>query len=227
MSMVSMTAWEKLAYTVIAQIDEEIETLERETQEKLNTLNHQRDALLDSINVLKERLGEDAPTESGMTVSKSEIVGKTQREILELIAAKTGGILVAKDAIRMMIQLDVFGNVNNAESMVYSLLSRGKQFEKVTPGVYRVRPETSVPTTRGKAKRIRRSNPALTHSIVQLRRTFPDANRQTVRDMLISQRFDFGTSNPTAAVNGAWLTADKRLSEQDQQKTPQLIMVSG
>lgn len=72
-------------------------------------------------------------------ISKEEVKGLKQREIVELIATRNGDVFVAKEGVPIMKELNVFGNPANAYPVVYRILNRpGGKFEKVAPGIYRL-----------------------------------------------------------------------------------------
>jgi hypothetical protein len=72
-------------------------------------------------------------------VDPSELKGKSQLSAMILIAQRNDGILNMVEAKRKLIQAGVAKNSKNTLSILYNVLGRSDRFEKVSPGVYRLR----------------------------------------------------------------------------------------
>ena len=68
--------------------------------------------------------------------------GKTQPEALTMIASANNGMLKVKEAKRLMLEAGLISNPKNASSIMYTLIGRMSNFEKVGRGEYRL---TGVP----------------------------------------------------------------------------------
>ncbi|MFZ2148466.1 MAG: hypothetical protein WAV28_14725, partial [Sedimentisphaerales bacterium] len=80
--------------------------------------------------------------EHGITgsVEPNDLQGKTQVQALITIARAGNGQFKVNDAKRLMLQAGLIRNPKNAASILYTLINRNDQlFEKVKPGVYRLR----------------------------------------------------------------------------------------
>ena len=67
-----------------------------------------------------------------------ELKGKKQLDAMRLIASKNMGILKVTDAKRLMLEAGLIRNPKNAASILYTLISRSGEFEKVEPGEYKL-----------------------------------------------------------------------------------------
>lgn len=141
-----------------------------------------------------------AQVSQGLT--RKDVERKSQKELLQLIASRTGGVLVVSQAIEMMKTSGVFGNPLNASQSIYSIINRSKsEFIKIEPGKYRI---ASAPPERGKSAR-KRTSSGLQQAIKALKASDPSLTRDQVRDRLIHDKFDFAGKNIGSAVNMAWI----------------------
>lgn len=73
------------------------------------------------------------------SIDPQELKGKTQMAALIAIARKGNGQFKANEAKRLLVQAGLISNPKNAASIVYTLIKRSERFERVAPGVYRLR----------------------------------------------------------------------------------------
>jgi len=67
-----------------------------------------------------------------------ELKGRTHIDALKHIASRSGGRLKVTDAKRLMSEAGMIRNPKNALSMLYTIISRSNEFEKIAPGEYRL-----------------------------------------------------------------------------------------
>lgn len=83
------------------------------------------------------------------TLGPEDLHGKTQVQALVTIAKASNGEFRVNDAKRLMLETGLVQNPKNAASILYMVISRNEHlFEKVSPGIYRLRdhkPATSQP----------------------------------------------------------------------------------
>lgn len=114
------------------QVDQKI----ADAQRTLSDLTAQKNALSITRKTYLDIKG--IATTSGLTLSKQDVEGKSQHEIMKMIAQKNNRFLVVKDTVKIMKELDIFGNPANADSIVYSTLARHDEWAKVSAGVYKL-----------------------------------------------------------------------------------------
>ena len=71
-------------------------------------------------------------------VDPAELKGKTQLQALILIARRNG-VLNMAEARRTLLLAGLVRNAKNAGSILYTVMARSERFEKVSPGVYKLR----------------------------------------------------------------------------------------
>ena len=77
------------------------------------------------------------------SIEPMSLQGKTQIQALRLIARAGNGQFKVKDAKRLMLQAGLIQNPKNASTIVYNVIKRYDFiFEKVDPGVYKLRERT-------------------------------------------------------------------------------------
>jgi len=73
-------------------------------------------------------------------VDPNDLKGKTQIQALLTIARAANGQFKVNDAKRVMLQAGLIANPKNAASILYTLIKNYEHFfDKVEPGVYRLR----------------------------------------------------------------------------------------
>ena len=68
-----------------------------------------------------------------------EIEDMTQIEGMVHIAYQGNGIFKVKDVRRIMLEAGKISNPKNASNILYTLIKRSDRFERISPGVYRLR----------------------------------------------------------------------------------------
>ena len=100
-----------------------------ETRERLKSLTDELshvDKMLDSY---KHRIGSHY-IKSVSSITPQEFEGKTLRESLRLIAERNNMVIIVKDAVKILKEAKVFGNPQNAASVIYAILNRSVKSEK-------------------------------------------------------------------------------------------------
>ncbi|HEX4577772.1 MAG TPA: hypothetical protein VH117_10510 [Edaphobacter sp.] len=72
------------------------------------------------------------------SVDVASLRGMTQIKALEKIARHNGGRLLTSDAKRYLVQAGLIKNPKNANNIIFSVIQRSNQFERLEPGVYRL-----------------------------------------------------------------------------------------
>ena len=80
-------------------------------------------------------------TDDPVPIASEELAGKSQLEMLTYIAQRNDGLIKSAWARRLMVAAGAFKNPKNANSSIYTILSRSPRFEDVSRGVYRLAPE--------------------------------------------------------------------------------------
>lgn len=205
--MSTLSSWEAQTVELISLIGQQIKDL----QEKLDSLIEERGSLEKALQTYRQWIGSTHAQE----IKPKEFKGKSLREILHLIAERNNKTLVAKDAIKLMKQANVFGVPEHADSVVYSILSRSPEFIKVGRGVYRINGERVHEKKGLRKERI----PGLKQAILELKTVNPDMTKQDVRDTLIKRRFDFCGRKPSRAVHMLWINLGYAKKDKEAQQS--------
>ncbi len=203
--MTTPSSWESITFALLAQVEREIEAITG----NLALLSRQRDSLTEAMHIYKDRVSTATATDTPkmLGLSHEEVQGKSQRTILHLLAAKNNGVLVVREAVRLMGEAGVFASMKNATQMVYGVLRKTPTFKRIAPGVYSLvgngeesalQLTTSVNTT-GLVDRVR-----------QLRNQHPDATRRIATGMLLAEGYNFGDRKPEFAVSAAWMNLERQ-----------------
>lgn len=198
--MRNVSSWEAQTQELLSRVEKEIEAVQLEMERHIAALKQRKWALEEAIKAYREMMGTEA--QATQQLSPNEITGKSQRELLHLIAQRNEGLLVARYAIKIMKDANVFGDSPNADAAVYSILSRSPEFTRVGRGVYRL-DNDKLAETRLKAPKTERGS--LVQAVRELREGNPNLTREQVRDTLIGRGFDFGNRNPSHAIHMAWV----------------------
>jgi hypothetical protein len=77
-------------------------------------------------------------TQACQPLTPRDVENKTQKEIIRLIAERGDGMVVAKYAVKLMRDVNLFPTPDNASSQVYNVLRRNPEFGRVGRGIYRL-----------------------------------------------------------------------------------------
>lgn len=139
-------------------------------------------------------------------LTPEEIGNKSQKEILEIIAHRGNGILLAKQAVRLMKDANLFPTPENASSQVYNVLRRNSEFVRVRKGVYRL----ASPTEANAHPRLVAEMSLLARSVAMIRRDQPNLSKEQITKLLIDRSFPFHGKEAAKAVNMAIVNLDRR-----------------
>ena len=193
--MNTLSSWEAQTIEMIRLMEQDI----HEAQSQLNYLVAAKQSLEEALGIYRRRIGSQY-AEAVQSINPQEFKDKTLREILCLIGERNNKTIVVKDAVKLMKEANVFGVPEHADSVVYSILGRSKEFVRVGRGIYRLNGEYK----EGKGVRKERI-PGLKQAILELKTVNPDMTKQDVRDTLIKRGFDFCSRNPNKAVHMLWV----------------------
>ena len=107
-----------------------------EAEKQLAQVDEQVRAVETTLHLLRQNGASQEPEIFKSLVS--ELKGKKQLDAMRLIASKNKGILKVNDAKRLMLEAGLIHNPKNAASILYTLISRSGEFEKVEPGEYKL-----------------------------------------------------------------------------------------
>lgn len=200
--MNTITAWEAQTKELFGRVEQEIKELQADTEKRLATLQQRKWALEEALRAYQEMMGSDL-TQERYSLDQRDIIGRSYREILNLIASRNNGLLIARQAIRLMKEAIVFGNPSNADSVVYSILNRSQEFIRVGKGVYKLNANGGKNELTAKKKD--GSAGALQRAIQELREKNPQMTKTEVLSTLIKKGFDFKGKRPSSAVNMVWV----------------------
>jgi len=205
--MDNTTRWEAEAKELLERVMREIEQVHADFDKKLAQLEQRKWAIEESIRAYRELMGINV-TQAALELSPDNVKGKSHKDILKLIASRNDGLLVVKYAIRMMKDANVFGNPDNADSAVYSVLQRTPEFRKVGKGVYKLNGGVEIERARQLRLKVRRKAPKSRSGVVQairsLKEEHPEMTKMDVLNTLTRRQFDFKGKIPVRAVNMAW-----------------------
>jgi hypothetical protein len=203
-----LSSWEAQTIELIRIIENEME----EKEAGLVALKQARESLEQSLRIYRARIGSEY-TESVQSIKPQEFEGKSLREILRFIAERNNKTIVVKDTVKLMREANVFGTPENADSVVYSILSRSPEFVKVGRGIYRLNGVQGL-----KKKTVRKERiPGLKQAIRELKTVNPDMTKQDVRDTLIKRGFNFNGKSPSRAVHILWINLGYAKQDKEMQ----------
>ena len=196
-----ITAWEAQTRELFGRVEQEIKEVQADTERRIATLQQRKWALEEALRAYQEMMGSEL-TQERYSLDQRDIIGRSYREILNLIALRNNSLLIARQAIRLMKEANVFGNPSNADSVVYSILNRSQEFVRVGKGVYKLNANGG--KTELMAKKDGRVG-ALQRAIQELREKNPQMTKTEVLSTLIKKGFDFKGKRPSSAVNMVWV----------------------
>jgi hypothetical protein len=199
--MNTISAWEAQTRELFNRVEQEIKEIQTDTERRIATLQQREWALEEALRAYQEMMGSEL-TQEHYSLDQRDIMNRSYREILNMIASRNSDLLIARQAIRLMKEANVFGNPFNADSVVYSILNRSPEFVKVGKGVYKLnagRGRTELST-----KKDERAG-ALRRAIQELKERNPQMTKSEVLSTLIKKGFDFKGKRPGSAVNMVWV----------------------
>lgn len=205
--MNTLSSWEAQTLELIGLIDHDI----KETEGQLNSLREEKRALEEALNAYRQRVGARY-AQAVQTIRPEEFEGKTLREMLHLIAERNGRIIVVKDAVKLLREAKVFGNPLHADSIIYSILGRSREFVRVGKGIFRL------DGLHKESKAKKESVPGLKQAILELKTSNPDMTKNDVANILIRYGFDFQGKSPKRAVHMTWVNMGYAKTEKHKQQ---------
>ena len=138
--------------TSIGMVEAQIMDLKRlveqdleETKKRLASLEEEYNTLDKMLDIYKRRIG-SSYAKSISDINYKDFDNKTLREALHFIAKRNNNTIVVKDAVKLMKGANLFGNPDNAASVVYAILNRSPEFEKMGSGMFRLLSKDQIPT---------------------------------------------------------------------------------
>ena len=128
--MTTGLSWEEMTLSELRVAKEKTQHHEQELQ-RWQTYAQALETALE----LRKQL-RSIPVNGHQTIEQDQFLQISIRESLKEIGARNQGIIVAKDAVRILTEAGVFLNIKSARGTVYSVLRRSKDFTKQRPGIY-------------------------------------------------------------------------------------------
>lgn len=212
--MAFVNPWEIQTKELLNRVEKEIRDTQIDMEKRISNLYKKAEVLQEASRIYQEMMG--MSQDSLSLLSPNDTQGKSLREILTLIASRNNGLLVAKQAIKLMKEAKLFSNPNHAESIIYSILGRSpKNFVKVSPGIYSLRRIERV-------KQKTRGGSGLKQKIKELKVMNPQMTKAQVKSYLVQHNFDFQGKRPGNAVHMAWIS----LGYHKEEKQPKMQLIN-
>lgn len=135
-------------YTELLGIRDRLESRQAEIKRELETVTKKLDSVsttLAMLNESEELFNESSEAEfslheaadrSGIDVGS--LRGMTQVQALRKIAEHGGGQFETTTAKRLLLQAGLISNPKNANNILFAVIQRNDEFERVSRGVYRI-----------------------------------------------------------------------------------------
>lgn len=198
------SAWEVQTRELLESTNHDI----RETENRLALLVQRKRALDEALRAYRGAIVDLPPfspeveiTREAEALDLDEIKGMSQKNILKLIASRSGNVLHVARAKRLMKAANVFGNPGHSDSAVYSIVLRSPEFVKIDKGIYRVE-EISRKAPRPPRSR---TNSGIRDMVKTIKNAYPSWTKKQVLEKLLEIGFDFGDKRPMSVVNMAWV----------------------
>lgn len=147
--MTNGLSWEEQTIAKLTGVREQRDRVTQEMErakQELDQLNALSNALETALELDRQTRG--VPANSQHKVDPEKLRKLSIREVLIEFAARNNGLLVAKDAVKFLLQAGMYTNVKQARDTVYPLLHRTtKYFRKERPGVYSIVTTRPLPLT--------------------------------------------------------------------------------
>ena len=135
-----------------SSFQDEISEMIAERKQKLRDLAGQVEAIQRDAEAIQQDIGGLTKTaklyrkrhELSEPISPSELRGKTQLEALLFLCQMQGQFAVV-EAKRLLRESGILTRGKNADSIIYTIIRRSERFEKVRPGVYKLRTQVVKP----------------------------------------------------------------------------------
>ena len=209
--MNTISAWEAQTKELYNRVEQEIKDFQDDAEKRIAALQQRKWVLEEALRAYQEMMGSEL-TQERYSLDQRDITDRSYREILDLIALRNNGLLIARQAIRLMKEANVFGNPFNADSVVYSILNRSPEFVRVGKGVYKL--NTSKGRTKLSTNKDEKAG-TLRRAIQELKEKNPQMTKSEVLSTLIKKGFDFKGKRPSNAVNMVWVKLGFTRKEMD------------
>lgn len=197
--MSTLSSWEAQTREMLDRVLKEVEEIQTDTEQRISVLQQRKWALEESLIAYQEMVGSEL-TQKLKPLTKKDVQNRSLKNILYLIGSRNNDLLIVKHAIRLMKEADVFGNPDNADSVVYSILSRSRDFVKLGKGVYKLNGSKELTYTGN-----HRTVSGVKQAVKELKEEHPLMNKSGVQRTLVKRGFDFKGKRPGNAVNMAWV----------------------
>ena len=191
--MTTVDLWKARTLELLNLVRNEIAAIEK----SLLSLKQTEWAIEQSLMAYTQRMEMQA-TQAYQPLTPRDVENKTQKEILRLIAERGDGMVVAKYAVKLMRDVNLFPTPENASSQVYNVLTRNPEFTRIGKGIYKL---TGVTELRRKTSITRVEGSLLRQAILGLKQAQPEITKEQILEALIQGGFDFHGKAPSRAVN--------------------------
>jgi len=131
----------------IIELKRIVEQEREETKNRLASLDEEWNTLDKMLDIYKRRIG-SSYAKSISTIDHNNFSNISLREALRYIGKLNNNTIVVKNAVKLMKDANLFGNPDNAASVVYAILNRSPEFLKIGSGMFRLLPKAQVPAIR-------------------------------------------------------------------------------
>jgi Skp family chaperone for outer membrane proteins len=97
--MNTISAWEAQTKELFSRVEHEIKEIQADTERRIATLQQRKWALEEALKAYQEMMGSEL-TQERYSLDQRDIMGKSYKAILALIASRNGGLLIARQAIQ-------------------------------------------------------------------------------------------------------------------------------
>jgi len=136
--MANTTDFQQHATNLLAKLKTKKEAAERDYKVRLAEIDREIEAVSITLRLLREPQGVTVPltglkveTQLANIVPITNLVGKTLRAALAIIAGHNGGILRVTEAKPLLLNAGVLKKPKHAWGAIYTTLSRSPEFKKI------------------------------------------------------------------------------------------------
>jgi len=100
--MNTISAWEAQTKEVFNRVEQEIRGIQADAERRIAALQQRKWALEEALRAYQEMMDSEL-TQERYSLDQRDTMGRSYREILSLIALRNSGLLIARQAIRLIV----------------------------------------------------------------------------------------------------------------------------
>lgn len=136
--MTSTSSLESQVQNLLQDLKKRKEMVLVECENRIKEIDKEIESVSITSRILRRGTPAVSPSQAQAYISLDKIEGKTHVAAMVEIAKSNHGVLLPKEAKRLMVQAGLFKTPQNAAGAIYSALSRSEIFRKVEKGRYRL-----------------------------------------------------------------------------------------